>query len=250
MRRVKCILAYDGSDFAGFQIQPEGRTVGGEIEKALKKIHKGQDIRIQSAGRTDAGVHAKGQVIHFDSPLSIPDENWKRALNTLLPDDIYVKHCKNVTEAFHARFNAIAKEYHYNVRTALEPNIFKRKYAYHFPYSLDLEKINQACIYLEGTHDFTTFSSAKATIKGSRVRTLYNLSCEATEDGIRFYFYGDGFLYNMVRIIVSFLLDIGRGKRNPEEIPELIAAKDRSKLGKTIPPEGLYLHRVVYAECV
>ncbi len=248
MTRVKCTLAYDGTDFAGFQIQSRERTVGGEIEKALKKIHKGEHIRIQSAGRTDAGVHAEGQVIHFDSPLSIPDENWKRALNTLLSDDIYVKSCKNVTEAFHARFSAIAKEYHYIVRIALEPDIFKRKYAYHFPYTLDLQKIRQACCYLEGTHDFTTFSSAKATIKGSHVRTLYKLSCEATEDGIRFYLYGDGFLYNMVRIIVSLLLDIGRGKKEPEEIPALIAAKDRSKLGKTIPPEGLYLHQVMYKE--
>lgn len=246
MTRVKCILEYDGSGFAGFQIQPKERTVGGEIEKAIKKIHKGQAIRIQSAGRTDAGVHAEGQVIHFDTPLSIPDESWKRALNTLLPDDIYIKVCENVSEGFHARFSALAKEYHYDVQTTLKPDVFKRKYAYHYPYALDLEKINQACSYLEGKHDFTTFSSAKATIKGSRIRTLYKLTCKEHGDGIRFYFYGDGFLYNMVRIIVSLLLDVGRGKRNPEDIPELIAAKNRSMIGKTIPPEGLYLHKVIY----
>lgn len=246
MTRVKCILAYDGSGFSGFQIQPEKRTVAGELETALKTIHKGQDIRLQSAGRTDAGVHAEGQVIHFDTTLTIPEENWKRALNTLLPGDIYIKVCKNVTEDFHARFSASAKEYRYVVQTTPEPDVFKRKYAYHFPYDLDIEKIKQACRYLEGTHDFTTFSSAKATIKGSRVRTIYELSCKEYEEGICFYFHGDGFLYNMVRIIVSVLLDIGQGRRSPEDIPALIRAKNRSKVGKTISPEGLYLHKVIY----
>ena len=246
MTRVKCILTYDGSSFSGFQIQPNQRTVAGELEKALKTIHKGQAIRIQSAGRTDAGVHAKGQVIHFDTELAIPDANWKRALNALLPDDIFIKLAQTVTEDFHARFSAVAKEYHYDVQTTPEPDVFNRKYAYYFPYELNLEKVRQACNYLEGTHDFTTFSSAKATIKGSRVRILYELSCKEYEDGIRFTFYGNGFLYNMVRIIVSLLLDVGQGKREPEDIPNLLAAKDRSKVGKTISPVGLYLHRVVY----
>lgn len=246
MNRVKCTLAYDGSNFSGFQFQPNKRTIGGELEKALATMHKGQAVRIQSAGRTDAGVHAEGQVIHFDTPLQIPDKNWQRALNTLLPDDIYIKAAESVTEAFHARFSAIAKEYLYNVQTTSEPDVFKRNYAYYYPHELNLDKIREACRYLEGEHDFTTFSSAKATIKGSRVRTIYSLSCEEYTDGIRFNFYGNGFLYNMVRIIVSVLLDIGQGKRLPEDIPVLLAAKDRQRVGKTNPPQGLYLKRVVY----
>ncbi|MHA6253439.1 tRNA pseudouridine(38-40) synthase TruA [Oceanobacillus sp. CAU 1775] len=246
MVRVKCTLEYDGSGFSGFQFQPEGRTIGGELEKVLKKMHKGEFIRIQSAGRTDAGVHAKGQVVHFDTPLTIPDENWKRALNTLLPDDIYIVACENVTDAFHARYSAIAKEYHYEVITSLEPDIFRRYYASHVPYELDLEEMKAACQKLVGTHDFTTFSSAKATVKGSRVRELYALEIEETNDGVRFIFKGNGFLYNMVRIIVSVLIDVGRGKRKATDIPGLIAAKNRQLIGKTMPPEGLYLWEVVY----
>lgn len=246
MTRIKCTLAYDGSGFYGFQIQPNQRTVAGELEKALKKMHKGQDIRVQSAGRTDAGVHAEGQVIHFDSNLSIEPKNWKRALNTLLPDDIFLKQAEIVTDSFHARFSAIAKEYHYYVQTTPEPDVFRRKYAYHFAGTLKLEKIREACTFLEGTHDFTTFSSAKASVKGSRVRTLYSVRFEEYEHGLRFVFHGNGFLYNMIRILVNFLLEIGQGKWEPKDIPALIAAKDRNKIGKTIDPKGLYLMRVAY----
>lgn len=246
MTRIKCTLLYDGSGFSGFQFQPRERTIGGELEKALKKLHKGEPIRIQSAGRTDAGVHARGQVIHFDTSMTIPEENWKRALNTLLPDDIYILSCENVTEDFHARFSAVSKEYRYEMITTPEPDIFKRHYASYFPGHLNLDKIRRACSYLEGTHDFTTFSSAKASVKGSRVRTLYQLELKETEDGICFIFKGNGFLYNMVRIMVSVLLDIGQGKREPEEIPKLIATKDRQQVGKTMPPQGLYLWKISY----
>jgi len=246
VRRVKCTLAYDGSRFSGFQYQVKERTVGGELEKALKKMHKGTTVRIHSAGRTDAGVHAKGQVIHFDSPLTIPVENWKRALNTLLPDDIYITACENVSEHFHARFSAVAKEYHYKLLTTPEPDVFKRNYATYISRDLDLDKMKSACSEFEGKHDFTTFSSAKATAKGSRVRTLHHLELIETVDGICFIFKGNGFLYNMVRIIVSFLLDVGQGKRDPEEIPGLLAAKDRQQIGKTMPPQGLYLWEVLY----
>ncbi|MCM3741016.1 tRNA pseudouridine(38-40) synthase TruA [Oceanobacillus luteolus] len=246
MTRIKCTLAYDGSNFYGFQIQPDKRTVAGELEQALKKIHKGESIRIQGSGRTDTGVHAEGQVIHFDSKLSLGADNWKKALNALLPDDIFIKAAEIVSEDFHARFNAKMKEYHYYVRTSPERDVFSRNYAYHVPEQLNLTKMQDACAYLKGTHDFTTFSSVKATVQGSRVRTLYTVTCEEHPNGFRFVFIGDGFLYNMVRILVSFLLDVGRGKWQPEETLELLAAKDRTRVGKTIGPEGLYLVRVVY----
>lgn len=246
MARVKCTLEYDGSGFSGFQFQPEGRTIGGELERALQRMHKGEFIRIQSSGRTDAGVHAKGQVIHFDTQLTIPAENWKRALNTLLPDDIYILTCEHVTEDFHARYSAVAKEYHYELITAPEPDIFRRYYTGYVTDTLDVEAMRAACAHLVGEHDFTTFSSAKATVKGSRVREIYALEIEKTKEGLRFIFKGNGFLYNMVRIIVSVLIDIGRGKRKATDIPDLIAAKNRQLIGKTMPPEGLYLWKVIY----
>jgi tRNA pseudouridine38-40 synthase len=246
MKRIKCTLAYDGSGFSGFQIQPSNRTVAGEIERALRKMHKGQDIRIQASGRTDAGVHALGQVIHFDSPLELPRENWRRALNALLPNDIHIKHAEIVSESFHARFSAVAKEYHYYVRNTSDYDVFSRNYAYYYSEQVDIEKIQEACSLLEGTHDFSTFSSKKTSVKGSRVRTLYNIRCEQYNQGLRFVFYGDGFLYHMVRILTGFLLDVGRGKWKVTDIPDLIAAKDRDQIGKTIGPEGLYLVRVTY----
>lgn len=246
MKRIKCTIAYDGSGFFGYQVQPNQRTVAGEFEKVLKMMHKGEFVRVFGSGRTDAGVHAKGQVIHFDSPLKLGVVNWRKALNALLPDDIYVKRVEVVPDTFHARFSAIAKEYRYYVRTAPEPDIFKRNYVYHYPAKLDLEKMKLACSYLEGTHDFTTFSSAKATVKGSRVRTLYSVSCQELEDGVCLRYYGDGFLYHMVRILSGFLLEVGKGLWEPEQIPDLFAAKDRKQIGETLGPEGLYLIRVDY----
>ena len=246
MPRIKCTLAYDGSGFSGFQIQPDKRTVAGELEKCLQKMHKGKVVRVHGSGRTDTGVHAKGQVIHFDTPLHLPAENWKKALNALLPGDIHLSNAEIVTEAFHARFSATAKEYHYFVETSPERDVFSRKYAHYCPHALDIGKIKEACDYVKGKHDFTTFSSVKTSVKGSKVRTLYTVTCEADESGLRFIFYGDGFLYNMVRILAGFLLDVGQGKWEPEDIPALFAAKDRRKVGKTIGPEGLYLIRVIY----
>jgi len=245
MAKYKCIISYDGANFAGFQIQPKQRTIQGEIEAALTKMEK-RPIRIYSSGRTDTGVHAKGQTFHFESSLTIANEQWKRALNTLLPGDIYVHSVEEVAQTFHARFDAVEKEYRYFVYTSRERDVFKRNYAYHFPHSLNLTAILEGCHHLEGEHDFTTFSSAKATAKGSRVRTLTKVTCQQNEDNFEFIVRGNGFLYHMVRIIVGVLLDIGTGKLLPDNIPKLLAAKDRRLAGDTAPPEGLYLWEVTY----
>lgn len=245
MAKYKGIISYDGANFAGFQIQPKQRTIQGEIEAALTKMEK-QPIRIYSSGRTDTGVHAKGQTFHFESSLAISNEQWKRALNTLLPKDIYVQSIREVAQAFHARFDAVEKEYRYYVYTDKERDVFKRNYAYHFPHELNLSAILAGCHYLVGKHDFTTFSSAKATVKGSRVRTLTKVTCHQQGNEFEFILRGNGFLYHMVRIIVGVLLDIGVGKLLPEEIPNLLAAKDRRLAGDTAPPEGLYLWEVTY----
>lgn len=247
MHTLKCIIQYDGANFAGFQIQPHKRTVHGEIERALRKLHKGMHIRIHASGRTDRGVHAVGQTIHFQTPFDMDLRNWKQALNTYLPDDLYMTDIEHVPASFHARYDAVEKEYRYKVYQSEEYDVFRQHYAYHFPHVLDIEKMQEACTYLEGRHDFTTFSSARDTAKGSKVRTLSNVSCyEETAGELIFTFRGDGYLYHMVRVMVGTLLDIGQGKREAKDIVDLFAAQDRRLAGETAPAHGLYLWEVTY----
>lgn len=239
-------MSYDGTNFAGFQIQPKQRTIHGEIEKALKKIHKGKHVRIQASGRTDAGVHAKGQTFQFESSYDIPESNWKQALNTLLPNDLTIDDVQRAPIDFHVRYDVQETEYRYYVWNDSKHDVFKRNYFYQFPYKLNIPRMQEACRYLEGEHDFTTFSSAKATTKGSKIRTLSNVTCKQHGSEIEFVFRGNGFLYHMVRIIVGALIDIGQERRLPEDVPVLLAQKDRQLLGETVPPEGLYLWDVTY----
>src|SRR5690625_1084241 len=246
MRKLKCIISYDGTNFSGYQVQPNKRTIQWELEKALAQIHKGKQIRIYASGRTDAGVHAKGQVIHFETDLDISTDNWKKALNALLPEDIYIQMVESVSDECHAQFDAIEKEYRYFVLNSCEKDIFKRNYMYFYPYDLDIHMIQNACKLFEGTHDFTSFCSARSTVKGSKVRTLYEVTCEKNDDEITFILRGNGFLYNMVRIIVGVLLEVGSGKTTERDIEQMFAAKDRTFAGKTAPPEGLYLWHVKY----
>lgn len=246
MKKVKCTISYDGTNFHGYQIQPNLRTVQGELEAALQRIHKGEHVRVYSSGRTDTGVHARAQTIHFTPKGYLINVDWKRALNSLLPKDIYVHEAVYVPASFHVRFDAVAKEYRYYVIVTEERDVFKANYTYQIPFELDLEAVQRACKYFEGTHDFTTFSSAKATVKGSKVRTLYKVACHQEENQFEFIFRGDGFLYNMVRILVGTLIDVGRGRILSEEIPELFNKKDRTVIGDTAPPQGLYLWRVFY----
>lgn len=246
MKKIKCVLSYDGTNFSGFQIQPRKRTIHGEIEKALNKIHKGLQVKIQASGRTDLGVHAKGQTIQFKTPYELPMYNWRKALNTLLPDDIFIHKVEEVPLDFHVRYDAIEKEYRYYIWNEEGHDVFKRNYAYQFPFALNVEAMQEACLYLQGEHDFTTFSSAKATIKGSRTRILSQATCEKNNNEIEFIFRSNGFLYHMVRIIVGCLIDIGQGRRMPADIPTLLQSRDRQLLGETVPPQGLYLWEVKY----
>lgn len=246
MQRYKCIVAYDGSNFSGYQIQPNARTVQGELEEALAKIHKGMDIKVIASGRTDAHVHAVGQTIHFDSTLRIPAEKWKIALNSLLPDDICVKDVTAVHPTFHARFDVISKEYRYKVQLGRERDVFTRKYVYHYPYSLEIDKMREALPFLLGTHDFTSFCSAKTEVE-DKVRTIFEIEIlEPKRDELVFRFVGSGFLYNMVRILVGTLLDVGNGVIRPCQINEIIEKKNRAFAGKTVPGHGLYLWKVNY----
>lgn len=245
MQRVKCIIAYDGTHFEGYQVQPQKRTVQGEIEKVLTRMHKGQKVHVFASGRTDAHVHALGQVIHFDTSIQMTPERWKIALNTMLPDDIAVVASELVDFDFHARFSAKGKEYHYYISLKKDRDPFTRNYYYHYPYPLNLDAMERAAQYFIGTYDFTSFCSAKTTVE-DRVRTIEKLKLVRDEEKLFVQIKGNGFLYNMVRIIVGTLLEVGAGKRNPEDILQIINAKDRTKAGKTAPGHGLYLYKVYY----
>lgn len=242
--KIKCTLSYDGSQFSGYQVQPNKRTVQSELEAALLKIHK-HSVKVFASGRTDSSVHAVGQVIHFDTSLTIPLDRWGKALNALLPDDISVTLVEEADESFHARFSAKGKQYRYVIDRNEQVNIFKRKYRYHFPYHLNLDLMNEACQFLCGTHDFTSFCAAKSEVE-DKVRTIYDIKIEEADGELTFIFIGNGFLYNMVRILVGTLLDVGQGIMKPCDIPAIIDGKDRNLSGKTVPGHGLFLWKVYY----
>lgn len=245
MPRYKCIISYDGSGFSGYQVQPNKRTVQSVLEAVLTKMHKGETVRVSGSGRTDAGVHAKGQVIHFDSPLIIPEDKWEKALNSLLPEDISVLSVVSVDESFHARFHALGKEYRYVLHLSSKRNPFQRKFAYQYPYRLNIQAMEQASKFFLGTHDFTSFCAAKTEVE-DKVRTIESIDFTREDELLTIRFVGNGFLYNMVRILVGTLLEVGSGERSPEDIPIILAHKDRRVSGKTAPAHGLYLWEVFY----
>lgn len=245
--RYKATIAYDGTDFSGFQIQPNGRTVQGELEKALTQINKGKFTRIHPSGRTDAGVHAAEMVLHFDYTNTIPKEGLFKAMNVLTPDDLSILHLERVANDFHARYHAVGKTYSYRVNNNSVRNPFTRSFVLHHPYQLNQKRAAEALKVIIGTHDFTSFCSTK-TDKKDKVRTVYDATVnvnEATNEWT-FTFYGNGFLYNMIRIIVGTVLEIADGRREVKEMKEILEAKDRNAAGLTIGAHGLRLEKVHY----
>lgn len=246
MQRYKCVISYDGSGFSGYQVQPNKRTVQLELEKVLAKMHKGENVKVTGSGRTDAGVHAKGQVIHFDSALPIPEPKWEVALNSMLPEDISVLSVFKASESFHARFDAAGKEYRYLLHLSPKRDPFQRHFAYQYPYALNIESMKEASRHFLGTHDFTSFCAAKTEVV-DKVRTIELIDFVMEGDLLTIRFVGNGFLYNMVRILVGTLLEVGSGMRSAKEIPSILEKKDRSSAGKTAPAHGLYLWEVFYS---
>ncbi|MCY9020485.1 tRNA pseudouridine(38-40) synthase TruA [Priestia megaterium] len=244
MKRLKCIVAYDGTHFSGYQVQPNKRTVQLEIEAVLEKMHN-KKVPIYASGRTDTNVHAQGQVIHFDTNLNIPCDKWKKALNSMLPDDIVMKNVCEVDAHFHARYDVTSKEYRYHILRGEDRNPFTRSYAYHYPYPLDYSKMKKAITYLLGTHDFTSFCSARTEVE-DKIRTIYKIYMYEENSQLVFRFVGSGFLYNMVRILVGTLLEVGQGRIEPDAIKDILESKSRPRAGKTAPSQGLYLWRVFY----
>lgn len=247
MKRLCMIVAYDGSDYHGFQIQPNAITIQEVLQQTLHHI-TGEHIHVSGSGRTDAGVHARGQVIHFCTNSPIPTERWTRIMNSHLPDDILVKETREVPPTFHARKSASRKTYRYTIRNSQLPDIFRRKYELHVPRPLDWEAMESGLKQLIGEHDFTSFTSSR-TDKINRVRTLFDcwIKQEANDPEVRhIYLCGNGFLYNMVRNIVGTLLEIGRGALKSSDMAAIMAARDRTCAGPTAPPHGLALWEVQY----
>lgn len=244
--RILVEIEYQGNQFLGFQIQQQGRTVQQQFEKILKRMHK-RHIRIHPSSRTDRGVHAYQQYFHFDTELQIENSKWQYAMNSALPDDIYVKSVKQVDEYFHCRYDCVGKRYRYKVYQAKHRDPFQSGLKTYIADSLDLKQMNEAANLFIGTHDFTGFCSQKTEVE-SKVRTLYQSEIVKTDEGFDYIVTGSGFLYNMVRVLVAFLIEVGKGKRSPEEIPQLLEEKNRNKIPFTAPSEGLYLEKVYLSD--
>ncbi|TCP52261.1 tRNA pseudouridine38-40 synthase [Tumebacillus sp. BK434] len=244
MRNIKLTISYDGTDFHGFQTQPNLRTVQGTLQARLEEV-VGHPVSIIGSGRTDAGVHARAQVVNFHTSSRVPVEKWPIVCNVKLPDDLVVQDATEVPEDWHARFSARGKVYRYQFDRGAYPDVFTRKYAYHYPYPICVERMIEAATHLVGRHDFTSFCAANTPVE-DKVRTLH--AVDLREDGhlLTVTCRGEGFLYNMVRIIAGTLLDVGRGKIEPGAIPDILLARDRKLAGVTAPAHGLTMWQVLY----
>lgn len=245
MRNVLLLLTYDGSAFHGWQIQENAVTVQEVFQNAMCKI-LGSCPDIKGSSRTDSGVHANMYCVSMKVEHSIPCERLAAALNHHLPPKIAVTYACEVPLDFHARYSCIGKEYIYKIWNSPVRNPFLDKYALHYWYSLDIDIMNRAAEHFLGKHDFTSFCTLDNRTKGDFTRNIKNLRIDRENAMVTITVEADGFLYNMVRIIVGTLLRVAQGKISPEDIPNIILAQDRSKAGPTAPPHGLYLNRVIY----
>lgn len=243
-RNIKIELEYDGTNYNGFQKQPNQKTIQGEIEKAIEKVF-GENISINGAGRTDAGVHALGQVCNFNISSDIKAENITMALNTILPGDIVIKTAEDVNEKFHARKSAKQKQYKYVINNNKVRSAINRKREVWYKYNIDIDIMKEASKLLIGKHDYRAFMSSGSSIKDT-VRTIKEIEIEKCGGIITINITGDGFLYNMVRIIAGTLIEIASAKRKIEDISKAFETKERTFSGKTMPPQGLYLVKIWY----
>lgn len=243
-KNIKLIVEYDGTNYAGWQIQPNAITIQQKMQDAIRLLVK-EDIQLIGCSRTDAGVHAKGFVGNFFTESNIPAEKFKYAINDKLPCDIVVLHSEKVDNTFHARYNSKGKKYVYTILNREERVAINRNYVYSYKRNLDLNLMIEGCKYFLGTHEFDSFRKKGSSVK-STTRTIYSLNIVKEGNEFKFIICGNGFLYNMVRIIVGTLLDVGIGKIKPEDIKEILSAKDRTKAGISVPAKGLCLQEVYY----
>lgn len=249
MRFIKLIVSYDGTKFSGWQWQPGRRTVQGELETAIRKV-TGEELRVVSSGRTDAGVHAMAQCVSFATQSHLPPETLRRALNANVPADLAVQGAEEVREGFNAIDDAVSKRYRYVINDGPRRDVFARDYAWYLFYTLDVEAMDRAAQSLRGTHDFKSFETS-GSARVSTVRTIHDISARRLEQPggrIHVEVEANGFLYNMVRNIVGTLVQVGRGKRPVEWPAEVLAQRDRRCAGMTAPPQGLFLVQVNFRD--
>ena len=244
MPTFKLTLEYDGTNYHGWQVQPNVPTIQRALEAAIKQVAQ-HEVNVIGAGRTDAGVHALAQVAHFSTTARLTAEEWLRALNGLLPPDVAVLAVEEVSETFHARYSAKSKLYRYHLLTRPHRSALSRSKVLHYPYPLDLTAMQEASRALIGTHDFSSFQGSPTDTENP-ICTISRLEIERFGDEIRFEVEANRFLKQMVRAIVGTLLEVGRGKLRAGDVAGILAAKDRTKAGPTAPAHGLYLVRVDY----
>lgn len=244
MKRIKLTVAYDGTNYCGWQIQPNGITIEEVLNKRLSQVLK-EDIRVIGASRTDSGVHALGNVAVFDTDTSIPPVRIAYAVNQKLPEDIVIVKSEEVPADWHPRYCDCEKTYEYHIWNAKVPDPTRRLTTYFVSYKLDLDKMRQAAAYLIGEHDFASFCNVRTNVENT-VRRIYELTIEQNECEWIIRIRGNGFLYNMVRIIVGTLLRVGRGYYTPQKVEEILKAQDRQAAGVTAPPQGLILKEITY----
>lgn len=244
MKRVKLVVAYDGTNYHGWQVQDNGITIEEVLNQTISELVQ-EDIKVIGASRTDAGVHACGNVAVFDTESRIPGDKFSFALNQRLPEDIRIQESYEVDADFHPRYADTVKTYEYNILNRRFELPSKRLYAAFCYYPMDIERMNQAAAYLVGEHDFKSFCSAGAQVQ-TTVRTIYAVNVTKDDDMVHIRITGNGFLYNMVRIIAGTLMQVGTGLMEPEQVKEILEARDRSKAGPTAVAKGLTLVEIRY----
>ena len=244
MKRYKITVSYLGTNYCGWQTQKNGTSVQSVLENAFSKLF-GAKTAVTGSGRTDAGVHALGQVAHFDAETSIPAEKIPFAINTMLPEDVRVLSCEEVSSDFHARFQAKEKTYVYKLYLSPHLNPLKNATAENICVPLDFEKMEKAARFIEGTHDFRCFEASGSSVKDT-VRTVEKVEIIKNGEDVEIRVTGNGFLYNMVRIIAGTLVDVGKGKIAANDVEDIIKSGDRVRAGKTLPAKGLTLYSVTY----
>ena len=244
MRNIKIQMAYDGTNYHGFQTQKNGVTIQETVENALSEF-LGEDITIYGCGRTDAGVHAEKYFFNFRTSSTVPADRFPLAMKAFLPEDIVFKKGEEADDDFHSRFSIKKKTYVYRIHNSNVQNPFLRNYTYFYPQKLDTKKMENVCKLIEGTHDFKAFMASGGQVK-TTVRTVYDLHIEKKDEMISVFVTADGFLYNMVRIITGTLIDVGTGKLGEKDVKDALLKNERKLLGVTVPPNGLFMYDVEY----
>lgn len=246
MKNIKLTIEYEGTNYSGWQIQNNAITIQGILQEAIENLTK-EKINLIGSGRTDAKVHALGQVANFKTSSNIPGERYKYALKYLLPDDITIMDSEEVDLSFHSRFDAIKKTYKYIVYNGELPRAIYRNFTYHVEHKLDIDNMIKGSKSFIGTYDFQAFKATNSEVN-STIRTIYDIKIEKNQDLIYFTIEGNSFLRNMVRIIVGTLINVGLGKIDESMIKQVILGKKREEAGPTAPPQGLFLEKVFYKE--